>query len=98
MRKLLFSLLGILFFCAQLLAQNRTVTGKVADDNSQPVVGASVIIKGTRTGTVTDSKGDFTLNIPSNAKTLVITGVGFVSHELAIGSETNFTVVLKQDA
>lgn len=86
-----------MFFCTELLAQ-RTITGKVQDDNSQPIVGASVVLKGTKTGTVTDSKGNFTLNIPANAKTLVVSGVGFVSQEISIGLETSFSVSLKQDA
>ena len=89
-------MLGLLCFCTELLAQ-RTIAGRVQDDNSQPVVGASVIVKGTKTGTVTDSKGNFALNISANAKTLVVSAVGFNEQEITIGSESALSVTLKQD-
>jgi TonB-linked SusC/RagA family outer membrane protein len=90
-------MLGFLFICTELLAQ-RSIAGKVHDDNGQPVIGASVIVKGTRTGTVTDSKGNFAFNIPANAKALVISAVGFTEQELPIGSESTISINLKQDA
>ena len=58
------------------LAQTR-VTGHVADENGEPVIGASIQIKGTGQGTVTDIDGDFTLSAPPNG-TLVIKKVFFL--------------------
>ncbi len=88
----------MLLFCAQLLAQNRTIKGKVLDEEGKPVPGASVSVKGTRTGTITDANGQFTLDVSSNAKTLVITGVGFTGQEITIGTQTEFSINLKQDS
>jgi TonB-linked SusC/RagA family outer membrane protein len=99
MRRLLFLVLGMLLISAQILAQNnRTITGNVTDDNGQPVSGASVIIKNTRTGTSTDAKGSFTISVAASAKAFVISAVGFVSQEISIGTETTLTISLKQDA
>jgi TonB-linked SusC/RagA family outer membrane protein len=99
MRRLLFLVLGMLLISAQILAQNnRTITGNVTDDNGQPVSGASVIIKNTRTGTSTDAKGSFTISVAASAKAFVISAVGFVSQEISIGTETTLTITLKQDA
>lgn len=99
MRRLLFFVLGMLLISAQILAQNnRTITGKITDDNGQPVSGASVIIKNTRSGTSTDAKGDFTISVPASAKAFIVSAVGFVSQEIAIGTEAVLTINLKQDA
>jgi len=89
MRKL--SLLLVFLFMAGLqvvVAQTRLVTGNVtsAEDRS-PVPGASVVVKGTTVGTVTDSDGNFSLNVPQNAQTLVISFVGMVTQEVPVSSQ-----------
>jgi len=87
MRKLMLLAGAVLFAAIQLLAQQRTVTGKVTDANGIPVPNASVLIKGTTTGTSTNSDGVYTLNVPNNAKTLVISSVGMTAMELSIGNK-----------
>lgn len=79
-------------------AQVSKVTGVVtSEEDGLPVVGASVLVKGTTVGTVTDMDGKFTLtNVPSSAKTLVISFIGMESQELSIKSEMN--VILHSDA
>ena len=64
-------------------AQISKVTGHVtSDEDGLPVVGASVLVEGTTVGTVTDIDGNFTLtNVPSSAKTLVISFIGFPDSE-----------------
>lgn len=96
MRKLLLLLMGVVFFAAQALAQ-RTITGKVTDDKGNPVANASVVVKGTTTGTSTKSDGTFSLSLPANAKTLVVSSVDMVAEEITIGSQTTFNVALKAD-
>jgi TonB-linked SusC/RagA family outer membrane protein len=73
------------------------VTGKVisAEDN-EPVIGASVLIKGTTTGSVTDQEGIFTLNAPASARTLVVSYVGMITQEVAVSP--NVTIVLQSNA
>lgn len=78
----------LLVMCSiRVLAQDKTVTGKVTDEkDGQPVVGASVLVKGTGIGTQTKTDGSFSLNVQANATTLVISSVGYVSQEMLIGS------------
>ncbi len=97
MRKLFLLLAGILLFTGQLLAQNRTLTGKVTDANGLPVPNASVLVKGTSVGTTTKDDGSFSLSVPSSARTLVISAVGMASQEFAIGTKTNFEVTMKAE-
>lgn len=91
-------LFGTLLLSMQLLAQNRTVTGKVTDANGAPVSGASVQVKGTNRGTVTGQDGSFSLGIPANARTLVISAVGQTAQEITVGNQTNFAVTLQAGA
>ena len=80
-----------------LLAQNR-VSGTVRDANGEPIIGASVLLKGsTSVGTVTDATGAFSLSVPDNA-VLVASCMGYASQEIALGRgqrEANF--VLSED-
>ena len=70
---------------AVVTAQTTKVTGTVvsADDDS-PVIGASVVVAGTTTGTVTDYNGAFTLDVPSGAKTLIISYIGMESVQVPV--------------
>ncbi|MDM8309878.1 SusC/RagA family TonB-linked outer membrane protein [Phocaeicola barnesiae] len=79
-------------------AQISKVTGHVtSDEDGLPVVGASVLVEGTTVGTVTDIDGNFTLtNVPSSAKTLVVSFIGFQTQKVDVKSNVN--VVLKSDA
>ena len=60
------------------------VSGKVNDNNSNPIQGASIVLKGTNTGTITDSNGNFQLNVPSNNGSIVISFVGYKTEELVL--------------
>lgn len=101
MKKLLLFYLCLLVCCVtQVFAQNRTITGTVtAKDDNQPVPGASIIVKGTQIGSVTNAEGKFSVNAPADAKTLVISFVGYDTQEVPISSsEINVTLTsnLKQ--
>ena len=94
MRRLLMLMLGVFVLCAQLLAQNRTITGRITDAQGNGVPNASVTVKGTNVGTTTGADGRFTLNVAENARTLVVSSVGFQNQELAIGNRTTFETSL----
>ncbi|MEP6844945.1 MAG: SusC/RagA family TonB-linked outer membrane protein [Panacibacter sp.] len=81
----------------QSWAQNKTVSGKVSDEKGNPVAGASVLAKGTSTGTSTNVTGDFSLSVPASTITLIVTYVGYTSQEVDVTSATNVTVSLKPD-
>ena len=67
-------------------SQDKTATGKVVDPSGLPVSKATILAKGTKAGTSTDEKGGFTLSVPSSAKTIVISSIGFESKEVSIAS------------
>jgi iron complex outermembrane receptor protein len=75
-----------LFISLTIFAQNKTVTGKVVDKDGAAVAGASVVVKGSNLGTNTDVNGGFSINVPSSAKTLVISYVGLAPQDVTIGS------------
>src|ERR1700754_3200634 len=94
MRKLLVALTAVLLFTGQLLAQ-KTITGKVTDEKGEPIPNASVMVKGSGTGTVTKQDGTFSISVPANAKHLVISSVDMGTEEVSISSQTNVSVTLK---
>lgn len=91
-------LLCLLFTTQALLAQTKTVTGKVSDDKGNPVAGASVLAKGSKSGTSTGIDGAFKFNVPSSATTLVISYVGFTDQEVDITSSSDVSVSLKPES
>ena len=92
-------ILMLMAFCTTLQAQNGvTVTGTVTDNTTEPLIGASVVVKGQASlGTVTDIDGNFTLKVPSEQSTLVISYVGMTTKEVKIGKQRTFKVVLQDD-
>jgi TonB-linked SusC/RagA family outer membrane protein len=74
------------------------LTGTVRDAKGEGIPGVSVVIKGTTTGTATDAKGVFRLNVPTGNETLVISSIGFKKQEIAISGRSNIDVVLVDDA
>ncbi len=81
MKKFFLTLICALMCTVAALAQGNQVRGTVLDENGEPVIGASVMIKGTRTGTVTNMDGQFTLN-DAVGKTLVISFIGYENQEV----------------
>ncbi len=77
--------------------QNRTFTGKVTDSNGDPIIGASVLVKSTANGTVTDMNGEFSIQT-SVGSTLVISYVGYTKKEITIQSATFYNIVLVEDS
>ena len=73
----------------------KKITGTVSDSQG-PVIGASIVEKGTTNGTVTDLDGNFTLNVKPGA-TLVISYIGYTTQEIATGSQSSFNVTLQED-
>lgn len=82
MKKKLTSVILFLALSAGVVsAQTSKVTGKVIGEDGEPVIGASIIVKGTTVGTVTDFDGNFELEVPANGKQLVISYIGMKSQE-----------------
>ncbi|MEP2279632.1 TonB-dependent receptor [Maribacter sp.] len=98
--------IGIKFltFCILLshltvFAQNGiSVSGTVTDDSGQPLPGASIIVKGTTTGTQTDFDGLYALNDVPNNGTLVISYIGYSTQEIAVNGQTTIDISLSEDS
>jgi TonB-linked SusC/RagA family outer membrane protein len=73
------------------------VTGKVLDENAQPLPGANVIEKGTTNGTTTDANGQFSLNVVNESSILVFSFIGYRSLEVSVNAQTELTVQLNPD-
>ncbi|HEY8690318.1 MAG TPA: TonB-dependent receptor [Chitinophagaceae bacterium] len=87
-----------MLFSAISFAQDRKITGVVSDDNGAPLSGATVSVKNTKNVTTTNANGVFTLSVPANGGTLVITYVGMVSREVPIGNNYTINVSLTPTA
>ncbi len=90
----------IVLFSTNLLTeqdQSRKISGKVSDNNGATVPGASVVIKGTTTGVITDNEGNYTLSVPAEAKTLVFSFVGMKTIEIGIGTQKTIDVTMQQN-
>lgn len=93
---------GLLFFffafvLSAAAQQTIVVSGRVLDEKNAPVVGASVVVKGTATGTSTSANGDYRITAPANG-TLVISSVGYPSKEIPVGNQATHNVSLTATA
>ena len=111
MKKRFVSLLGLASVCLSLSAtpegnsvsldtnysaqQNKVVKGRVIDQNGDAVIGASVLVKGTTRGTITDVDGNFSVDV-AKGESLVISYIGFVEQEI-VPTGKDLTIVLKED-
>jgi TonB-dependent starch-binding outer membrane protein SusC len=75
----------------------KSITGKVSDAKGESIPGASVQLKGTKTGTITDVNGDFKLQV-ANAGTIVISSIGYKPEEIALSGQSTYNVTLQDDA
>ncbi len=91
-------LLFVMLFGSVAWGQERTVTGKVtsADDGS-PLPGVNVLLKGTSTGTVADSNGQYAISVPASGGTLIFSFIGFENQEVEIGSRASIDVRMATD-
>lgn len=78
-------------------ALKHTVAGTVTNEKKEPVVGASILIKGTNIGTTTDTNGKFKLEVLNNNTTLIISSVGYVTKEIKIGEAKDLQILLAEN-
>ena len=77
--------------------QSKLVKGTIVDATGMPVIGANVMEKGTTNGTITDMDGNFSLEVDKNA-ILVVSYIGYANQEIKVGTQTNLSIALKEDA
>lgn len=94
-----FTLLFLFFLPLMLSAQNpKTITGQVRDARSNPVPGASVVLKGSNKGVSTDLQGRFTIAEVPDDGVLVITSTGYAPQEISVSGKTSFDVSMQETA
>ena len=95
MKRILAVLGLVMLSCFGAIAQNRSITGVVADAGNKGIVSATVKVKGKSISTITDSDGKFAVMIPSGKVTLTVSSVGFISKTVDVAeNENNITVLL----
>jgi TonB-linked SusC/RagA family outer membrane protein len=91
--RLMLAFLAVIFTISTVNAQIKTVTGIVKDASGETIIGASVIVKGTKAATITDVNGAFKLSVPADSKTLVASYIGMEPKEVQIkGTVINVTL------
>ena len=91
-------LLSFLLFWMPVLHAQIRVSGKVIDEEHNPLVGVGVLLKGTTQGTVTAEDGTFEIDVPDSKSVLGISCIGFIEQEVPVGDRDNLVIVLKVDA
>lgn len=75
---------GVNDTAVQAVMQTKTVKGTVLDENGEPLIGVSIVVKGTSTGTITDFDGKFSINLPAGSKELVVSYIGYKEQTVAV--------------
>ena len=96
-RKAWLAMVMVLCLSFPALAQKITVSGTVTDNTGEPLIGASVLVKGTSQGTATDIDGNFRLDVASNG-TLVVSYVGYNTQEVAVNGQTKIDIQLSENS
>lgn len=78
-------------------AQSKTVTGKIIDSTGEPVIGASVLVKGTTNGVISDIDGNFSIQGVANDAVLQISFVGYKAQDISVAGKTRIDVTLVED-
>jgi TonB-dependent starch-binding outer membrane protein SusC len=98
MSKLLTFLTVLFFIPFTLLAQNRTIKGKVVDESGNPITGVNVLSKGTKKGAQTDNTGSFSITVPGTGTTeLVISSIGYAAKIVSVSGNDAGTVSLAKE-
>lgn len=94
-----YTLLMLLFIgiSAEAYAQ-RAITGRIIDDQKQPVASATVSVKNGDVSVQSDLNGNFSITVPTTLRTLVVTSLGYASQELQLGNQSFITITLTEDA
>ncbi|MBL7829879.1 MAG: TonB-dependent receptor plug domain-containing protein, partial [Saprospiraceae bacterium] len=95
MKKLTLLVTMMLIAAGSLMAQ-RSVVGKVTDASGEALPGATVLVKGTNNGTTSDDNGNFKVDVPANANTLVVSYTGFNTQEIVLGASNVVNVTMEE--
>ena len=80
----------------QSIEDSKKVKGIVTDEQGEAIIGASVLVKGTKTGTITNYEGSFSLDVDAD-ETLVVSYIGYISKEVKLGGQRNVSIKLEEN-
>jgi TonB-dependent starch-binding outer membrane protein SusC len=96
--KRLLKRISFLFLCVSFtqlaFSQSKTITGTIIDERGNPVAGATISVKGGKGGTTTDARGNYSLNVPASANTVVVSSVGYNPQEVSIVDKSTVSIAL----
>lgn len=98
MKRALLTLFMLGFVCSFTYAQNRTITGKVTDEDGQPLPQVTVLLKNSQSGAPTDADGNYRLSVPNDGGILIFRFLGYTTQEQEIGSRNVINVQMQPEA
>src|SRR5215813_1548595 len=94
---LLLKLLLLVISSGALLAQTKTLTGKLTSaDEGTPLPGVNIVVKGSTTGTTSDADGSFSISV-NEGDVLIVSFIGYVTKEIPVGTESSISIVMNLD-
>jgi len=97
MKQLTLTLMLVLFAVGFAISQ-RTVSGTIIDASGETLIGASVLVKGTSSGAVTDIDGKYSISVPDGSTTLVVSYTGYSTQEIELGASNVMDITLDESA
>ena len=88
-------IMGLLLLCIGVMSAQRTVVGQISDTDGTPLIGATILAKGTDSGAVTDIDGNYSIGVPAGANTLEISYTGYETQEIVLGVANVVNVTLE---
>lgn len=101
MKKIFTLLLTLLVLCsfeARAQSTQKTISGTIVDVDKMPILGANIVVDGTSIGTISDFDGKYSVTMPSSARSLTFSFIGYATQTIVIGNQTVIDVVLEADA
>ncbi len=96
-KKMLILIVSFLFVYSGVAQENMSISGKLTNEDGEPIPGATVVVKGTTVGTVTDVDGLYKIEVPSGENVLLLSFVGFKTTEVAINNRSVIDATLQED-
>ena len=90
--------LALVLLSTGLYAQSKTVNGQVTDQNSNPIPGVNIIVKGTTNGTSTDADGKYSISVPDESQVLIFSFIGYAAQEVSVDNRSviNVSALIQQ--
>lgn len=88
---------GVSNTMVQVVTQTKTVKGTIIDESGEPLIGVSIVVKGTSTGTITDFNGNFSIDLPAGRKELVISYIGYKEQTVTVTGNGPVNVKMVSD-